>query len=1434
MIRRILIALAFLTFHSTAMAEDDCREEYIKTTDPDPSITGEAGELWEWVTHCYLVFDYSITDIGLSQRTASNIYSDLIGGLRRDGERDLLRQTGLSGKENTFGQATANCEASAGNPIKFGTGQKIEVHTDFMGRGVNPLRVTRSFDSFTSGNMGFGPGWSTSLTKNLVEESYPTVKKVKLGNGKQYSLTHKGNFVLSNGLNKAVFSNKNCTNSNDVSTCGTMYGFYNEGSQFVLVTGGSQQDTFDSLGRVIRTTYSTKLDEAILGSSGSVIGHVAYGPSKRYSYDNNNNEVSSIQHSSGRTLSINWNNGKISSILDNANNQTSYAYDSSGRLKTVTYPNGDTTKYFYEDATNTHFLTGVSLNNVRYSWFEYDSLGKAVVSRHANDIYRYDFEYLDPAPGQTQRVSVVTNPLGLKTRYYYSDVTIADVSHKQHQITTTDQTALCSATSKETFYDNEGRLSSKEDFNGNETKYYYDSNNRLERRVTAEGLVNQLEVVLDREAGYERLASRTRNGVVTRYEYHDYGHITKISIESDGVTRDITFAYEFHPNNLVKKITTTRAHTYGADRVSTTEYDLQGNLTKTTNELGHITEYSEYDSLGRVGRVDFPDNTGLKVVYDTRGRISKIEKLSSDSQITSINYTHNRFGRIATEVHNSGLNLTYIYDDGGRLIETKHTKGTRVDRIVFELNKLGNITKRSIFQNGIQKYTSEKTIDEKGQLLADKNHLNGDRFSFTYDDNGNLKQSKGGLEGWTYYSYNTRNQVTAISEAGKPWENNLLRYNADGLESIQDSENSYSERTIYTRNSLGYSTLRESEASGDASTEYNSNTGEISKTTDGNGIALSYSYDRLGRLTFRGAGSSGFYRYWYYDNGTNAKGKLTKMLAFGTGTGNVVGATEYDYDRWGNLSSQSAIIDGTTYVVDWDYGSGSAKERLNSLIYPGGNKVNYSYDAYGDISKITVTINGVTKDVIKNITRLPFGPVSQFTFGNNKTRTKNYDQSYRLESIYTSGVQDLSYEYNGINISKITDGNSSGFTRDFSYDSASRLTHITTTAGTESYTYDSAGNRLTYQPTSGNKITYNYGNGTKSGNKLKSTTNGTSGTFGVTNYLYDNVGNITAVGHGSYGFEYFTYDGENRKADGAHYNSLGHRVYHNGTHFIHDPSGRLLAEGNDKQYIFFAGELVAYIKNDILYFVHNDHLGRPEVITDTNGYLKWKAEMKPFDRRVLFSGIGDFNIGFPGQYHDGDGIWYNLNRYYDSNTGRYTRSDPIGLEGGFNTYAYALNNPVNLVDPNGLQVSGVYNKTTGILTIKNLDNGKSLTASTFSGTPGLYSPAPNGTYFLSDFPWGSSAKINYFALVYDDIRLDDYADGHKSNYDPSQTMYGIRLHSGLASHACVTVPSDSEWLPIQQMILGTSQGAPITIGGQQYPNYGTVRVTGSGFGSVPN
>ncbi|GAB0150614.1 hypothetical protein MnBA_00140 [Marinobacterium sp. BA1] len=84
--------------------------------------------------------------------------------------------------------------------------------------------------------------------------------------------------------------------------------------------------------------------------------------------------------------------------------------------------------------------------------------------------------------------------------------------------------------------------------------------------------------------------------------------------------------------------------------------------------------------------------------------------------------------------------------------------------------------------------------------------------------------------------------------------------------------------------------------------------------------------------------------------------------------------------------------------------------------------------------------------------------------------------------------------------------------------------------------------------------------------------------------------------------------------------------------------------------------------------------------------MVWRADYDAFGKASVASGsILTFNLRFPGQYFDSEtGLHYNYYRDYDPSTGRYIQSDPIGLQGGLNTYAYVEGNPLTFYDPMGL------------------------------------------------------------------------------------------------------------------------------------------------------
>lgn len=117
----------------------------------------------------------------------------------------------------------------------------------------------------------------------------------------------------------------------------------------------------------------------------------------------------------------------------------------------------------------------------------------------------------------------------------------------------------------------------------------------------------------------------------------------------------------------------------------------------------------------------------------------------------------------------------------------------------------------------------------------------------------------------------------------------------------------------------------------------------------------------------------------------------------------------------------------------------------------------------------------------------------------------------------------------------------------------------------------------------------------------------------------------------------------------------------------------------------------AFSSPRILY-AQNDQLGTTRALYDDSRRVVWQANYSPFGEvQVDEDPDGDgarvtFQLRFPGQYEDVEtGLYYNYFRDYDPGVGRYVQSDPIGLIGGLNIFAYVGGNPLIYIDPFGLE-----------------------------------------------------------------------------------------------------------------------------------------------------
>jgi RHS repeat-associated protein len=130
-----------------------------------------------------------------------------------------------------------------------------------------------------------------------------------------------------------------------------------------------------------------------------------------------------------------------------------------------------------------------------------------------------------------------------------------------------------------------------------------------------------------------------------------------------------------------------------------------------------------------------------------------------------------------------------------------------------------------------------------------------------------------------------------------------------------------------------------------------------------------------------------------------------------------------------------------------------------------------------------------------------------------------------------------------------------------------------------------------------------------------------------------------------------------------------------------------------------------------LLYAHADHLGTPRAITrPSDNALVWRWDnIDPFGNNSADENPNNvngaspltYNLRFPGQYKDREtGNHYNYFRDYNPGVGRYVQSDPIGLQGGLNTFGYVGGRPLVSTDSSGLFVdaTGAYTAGSAVAT----------------------------------------------------------------------------------------------------------------------------------------
>ena len=377
-------------------------------------------------------------------------------------------------------------------------------------------------------------------------------------------------------------------------------------------------------------------------------------------------------------------------------------------------------------------------------------------------------------------------------------------------------------------------------------------------------------------------------------------------------------------------------------------------------------------------------------------------------------------------------------------------------------------------------------------------------------------------------------------------------------------------------------------------------------------------------------------------------------------SGPVTGTVSYAYDNDFRLVSEAGAAFG--YDADALLTSAGAlqlrRDPANGLLTGttlGGMSDSYTYNEFGEVTGYSATLSGAAL-FAEAYLRDVGGRIQQRTEtanGGSFVDSFGYDTAGRLTSV-TSGVNVMQYAYdaNGNRTSKTSGSLSESAT----YDSQDRLL----TYGRAAYTYTANGELLTRTDSSG-----------------------------ITRYVYDPLGNLRTVNSPDGKSIEYVIDGQNRR--------VGKKV--NGAlvrGWLYGDQLRIVAEldGNSavvSRFIYGSHTNVPdyMVRNGVTYRILTNQVGSPRVVIDAStGAIAQMIGYDEFGTVLADTAPGFQPFGFAGGLYDPDTKLVRFGaRDYDPQTGRWTAKDPIAFSGrDGNLYGYSFTDPTNLFDPSGLAV----------------------------------------------------------------------------------------------------------------------------------------------------
>lgn len=1184
------------------------------------------------------------------------------------------------------GECGPPSECNTGSPVYTARGSLVWSDTDVRFPGATRVGLTRTYNSFDFRAGIFGRGWMTSQETSIAR-TYKALAQGSADGSPTTATAFASQPVWLSSYGRRYRLQESTT------ACTPPQVLY---FTFEKQADGSFQQVFED-----SSSYAVYSDSGRLLESYSELD----GINLYYDYDAQGRLVR--QHDShGFTLNFRYNErGFVAEVADQAQRTWFYSYDDDGNLVQVVDADGVSRDYGYLQVDNKgykqYLLRSVHDNRVQQvlsvTWSRITLFNKKamrVTGYTGRDGYRHDYSYAQSSYNGVAAVSVVKNSRQvdsnaiIETRSYIADA-------QRYWIL---QQSSSRGTSLLRSFDGRGQLVELRDERGNTSRYEYNAAGRTTRVTQMAGTASERITRIGYLDNSSRIAQIDEYGLrETRFSYDADKRLLRKVLLDLGSGRQRSWSYSYYPNSsdgrgnpLLGRLARVDGPQPGTEDSHQFFYDQQGLLSRVERPLGQALTFT-YNSAGQLIAAVDANGVAMELHSDSRNRPLEI---SRGGRTLAIGYTSS--GLISSITDELGRETVISYNEHDQPLRITYASGDRLDFSYLHASSYTEVTRRlsradgAVVSTGSSRHDAVSGLPLHGYLggaveLAVQHQYNGlddllqttlhgqfgnttgattSTSSYGYDSEGRLRQVEDGLNGVTSFSYDLFDRVTQVADANGG-------------------------ATRYDYSAWGEVLRLLSPDSGSSGYEYDA-AGNLVSAVDANGLRTAYSHDALSRLAGIDYAGDELDVRLSYDEGTFGKGRLTAVT-------DGSGSSSYHYDDRGLLLQSSAAVAGQNLDVSYGYNDAG---QLVGIGYPSGAWVSYSYDNAGRLSAIGHEYNGVTSALLDDISWHGHS-MAGYRQGNGIVTALIHDAGGRLVEKRFGSDESLwlGLDRQGQVTSQEWGRGGATASSAYRYDRLGRLTHDG--VANEAFSYDAVGNRLTRQTGASSEI---YGYDANS-SRLVLAGSGVIRRDAAGNRLDDGV-------------RQFHYDAANRLA-GLHssdtgvqasysYNYRGERVRKQlagattaDIRFVYGQHGELLGEydsggGLIREYIHVDGaagrELLAQIEADgAVLAIHTDHLATPRLATAQDRSIVWRwsgdafgatdADGDPDGDGILVT----INHRFPGQYYDAEsGLHYNLHRYYDPASGRYTSSDPIGLAGGLNTYSYAGANPLKYTDRRGL------------------------------------------------------------------------------------------------------------------------------------------------------